>query len=412
MEGEAGERLFVTKIPPHITREDVSAYFGQFGSTTDVYLPFVPGRAGHKGIAFISYADPQAAQMAISHGRHEINGQEVVVDVAAPKGGGKGGKGGKGGGKGGFAGGRPTAAQAFGNAPIVGPSSAPALQQSKWDQGPPQQFAAQSQGYSSQASAEASGDRLFVTKVPPSLTRDHLQEYFSAFGELTDVYMPMVPGQGTHKGIAFISFADSSSLQMALSFSPHEIEGCPIVVDVATPRNAQTSRTPGHFAAPEFPPAAPAMAVQQPMNMNMSMHPYAAPRMGNGMAAQQPPGAPAGGGFARNNTGTPVLGRLFLTRVALDVSKVDLQTYFQQFGQLEDLFVPSGGKGIAFVSYKDSAVAQQVLQQREHVIKPGSTVMVDQAMDRPPLGGGGGKGFSRGPWGFSGGGGGQRYTPY
>jgi len=29
-------------------RQDVAAHFQQFGTTTDVYLPFIPGRPGHK----------------------------------------------------------------------------------------------------------------------------------------------------------------------------------------------------------------------------------------------------------------------------------------------------------------------------------------------------------------------------
>ncbi|CAE7807851.1 dazap1, partial [Symbiodinium sp. CCMP2456] len=34
------------------------------------------------------------------------------------------------------------------------------------------------------------GDRLFVTKVPSTLNRDHMEKHFSQFGELTDCYMP------------------------------------------------------------------------------------------------------------------------------------------------------------------------------------------------------------------------------
>jgi hypothetical protein len=34
-----------SKTPPF---QDVEAHFQQFGSTTDVYLPFIPGRPGHK----------------------------------------------------------------------------------------------------------------------------------------------------------------------------------------------------------------------------------------------------------------------------------------------------------------------------------------------------------------------------
>merc|ERR1719401_1684712 len=74
------------------------------------------------------------------------------------------------------------------------------------------------------------------------------------------------------------------------------------------------------------------------------------------------------------------------------MTKVDLQLYFQQYGQLDDVYIPTGGKGIAFISFRDSVVSQRVLQAQQHFVKPGKAVLVDQAIDRPPLGGKGGKG--------------------
>jgi len=54
--------------------------------------------------------------------------------------------------------------------------------------------------------------------------------------------------------------------------------------------------------------------------------------------------------------------RVFVTRIAETLTKEDLQAYFQQFGELTDIFVPlknpmnqydDSHKGIAFVSFKD-----------------------------------------------------------
>ncbi|CAE7807841.1 unnamed protein product [Symbiodinium sp. CCMP2456] len=60
---------------------------------------------------------------------------------------------------------------------------------------------------------------------------------------------------------------------------------------------------------------------------------------------------------------------------------MDLEAYFGQFGELADVYVH--GKGIAFVSLKDPMVAQQILQNKEHFVKPDVSVLVDQALDRP-----------------------------
>lgn len=378
------DRLFITKVPQTLTREDIAAHFSRFGVTTDVYLPFIPGAPGHKGIAFVSFQDPASVQLAIANGPHEISGQEVVVDVAAPRGT------------------HPQAAGFLAPAPVV------QVQEVVQEQ--------------------ASGDRLFVTKVPPMLQREHMREHFAQFGELTDVYMPAVPGGHSHKGICFVSFADPTSLQIALSHSPHEINGSQVVVDVAAPRGPvpRGGAVPGGgggcgggFGG--------GFAGHQGYSMGGGMHvsmPSASPAWGGGHMVSHMGGHLGGGvqmggmggigmavaGFAQNaappamssNTGIPVAGRLFVTRVAPDMTKADLQLYFGQFGELQDVYIPSGGKGIAFVSYIEAAVAQHVLQSQQHFVKPGKAVLVDQALDRPPLlgkGGGNAVAFGGGAYG-------------
>eukprot|EP00931_Biecheleriopsis_adriatica_P017870 TRINITY_DN12671_c0_g1_i1.p1 TRINITY_DN12671_c0_g1~~TRINITY_DN12671_c0_g1_i1.p1 ORF type:complete len:390 (-),score=78.34 TRINITY_DN12671_c0_g1_i1:61-1176(-) len=334
----SGERLFVTKIPPQASQEDVAAHFSQFGTTTDVYLPAARDRQGHKGIAFISFGEPAAAQLAISNGPHIMGGQEVVVDIAAPR----------------------------------GEKVAPSF------------VAAGGAGQHAAASAPNGGaDRLFVTKVPPQMNREHLERHFVQFGELTDVYMPAVPGSGTHKGIAFISFTDSRAAQLALQQPSHEIDGIPIVVDAAAPRGAP-SQGKGGFGNQAY--GAPAYGGKGGWGGNGGGG-------GGGNYPSYPPPPLANGGGA-------VPGRLFLTKVPQEVTKADLEAYFLQYGELDDVFVPGNGKGIAFVSLKDASLVHHVLQQKEHFVKAGVSVLVDQAMDRPGTGGKGGKDRKGGKGGF------------
>eukprot|EP00439_Symbiodinium_sp_Y106_P008052 s489_g1.t1 len=313
-QGDSENRLFVTKIAPFNTQQDVAQHFQQFGITTDVYLPSVPGRPGHKGIAFVSFQDPTAVQLAMSSGPHVINGNEVVVDIAAPRAGGKGE---------GHASHQPSHNQA---------------------------------GAAGLASSQANnGDRLFVTKVPSTLNRDHMEKHFSQFGELTDCYMPSVPGSGTHKGICFVSYVDPTSVQTALAQESHEIDGCTVVVDVAAPRGSTAPGGKGGVQQVSTAGALPGFMATQ---------------------ITQPVQTPVAAG-----AGAPVPGRLFLTKVPSEVTKMDLEVYFGQFGELADVYVH--GKGIAFVSLKDPMVAQQILQNKEHFIKPDVSVLVDQALDRP-----------------------------
>lgn len=69
--------------------------------------------------------------------------------------------------------------------------------------------------------------------------------------------------------------------------------------------------------------------------------------------------------------------------------------YFGQYGELDDLFIPSGGKLIAFVGFKDALAAAVALQVQIHEVKEGCTVCVDAAMERPPLGSAKGQGKFR-----------------
>merc|ERR550514_6147 len=77
-------------------------------------------------------------------------------------------------------------------------------------------------------------------------------------------------------------------------------------------------------------------------------------------------GAATNGGGLVGSIGGGIPGRCFVTGVPADFTATDFQLYFQQYGDIADVFVPSGGKGIAYVSFADPQVAQSVIEQREH----------------------------------------------
>lgn len=216
----------------------------------------------------------------------------------------------------------------------------------------PQQVGNQLQMYGATASqyqpaAVLGENRLFVSRVPLTVSKEDLRVHFFQFGAITDVYIPAPPGSPGHKGICFISYVDISSMQRALAQQSHVVNGELISVE---------------YAAPRAPP---------PQTVTASIS--------NG-------------------------SRLFLTKLTPDIGRADLQSYFSQFGELVDCYVPPGNKGIAFVSYRDPNVAQAVLSSPQHQIKPGQVILVTQAYDRPPQGafkgGPKGGGFVVGPNGI------------
>jgi len=62
--------------------------------------------------------------------------------------------------------------------------------------------------------------------------------------------------------------------------------------------------------------------------------------------------------------------------------------YFTQFGELQDCYVPDATvpgmphKGIAFVSFLNPRIADEVLRRESYEVKPGQFVVVDKANAR------------------------------
>lgn len=92
----------------------------------------------------------------------------------------------------------------------------------------------------------------------------------------------------------------------------------------------------------------------------------------------------------------PLFGaQVFVTRLAEQVTKDDLRTYFEQFGELTDLFVPlrNGGpgpdgkerhKGIAFLSFRDYEPFVEVLSREKYsaLVFCGVVFLCESAMFR------------------------------
>lgn len=326
-------RIFVTNVPANATKDDVVAYFTQFGGISDVYLPRVFGTMQHKGIAYITFEHVESKESALHHPDHRILGEQVLVQMCLPKGAGKGAM----------------------------PGTTP------------------------------SADRIFITKIPQDTTQDDVQAYFAQFGDWTDVYMPKGNFTAGHKGVCFISYTNPMSVTQVLQTQPHTIGGQVVVVDVAAPRKGDGK---GSIDAGIGKGIVPALlpAFQQ-------AHGFAAqPAPTQAAFLQQQPAALT---FAppAARSGPQVPGRLFLTKVAPTVSTEDLRSYFQQFGALNDVFIPSGGKCIAFVGYDDSTIASAVACMGSHEVSPGVFVNADVAVDRPALGS---KGQGKAP----------RFSPY
>ncbi|CAN5227121.1 hypothetical protein BH09PAT2_BH09PAT2_03630 [soil metagenome] len=79
-------------------------------------------------------------------------------------------------------------------------------------------------------------NKLFIGSLPWSVNNDSLRELFSQYGEITEAIVITDRATGRSKGFGFVTFTTAEAAQAAIEMDKREVEGRPIVVNVAKPR--------------------------------------------------------------------------------------------------------------------------------------------------------------------------------
>jgi len=80
------KKLYVGNLPWSATEEQVRSIFSEYGTLTDVALITDRMTGRSKGIAFVTFETEEEAQAAISAlNGHELDGREIMVNVARPR---------------------------------------------------------------------------------------------------------------------------------------------------------------------------------------------------------------------------------------------------------------------------------------------------------------------------------------
>ena len=151
--------------------------------------------------------------------------------------------------------------------------------------------------------------RVFVARVPPTVTDAEFRAHFEAFGAVTDAYMPRDAVKGGHRGIGFVTFASPSSVDAVVS-TPHRLGGADVAVDRATPKerdrggglaalvaaSAGSAAWSGGWAPP--PPPAAARAAQGWGALPPPLPPPAQPRLPSHLGYAYGGASPDSFGFA------------------------------------------------------------------------------------------------------------------
>ncbi|MEW5311245.1 MAG: hypothetical protein WDW38_002977 [Sanguina aurantia] len=78
--------------------------------------------------------------------------------------------------------------------------------------------------------------RVFIARIPPSVTELQFRSYFEAFGKLQDAYMPRDHSKQGFRGIGFVTYASADSVEKVMAVK-HWMNGHEVAIDRATPKD-------------------------------------------------------------------------------------------------------------------------------------------------------------------------------
>jgi RNA recognition motif-containing protein len=359
-------RLFVTKVPRDSNDGELIRYFGNFGELADVHLPKIPGQPGHKGIAFVSYKDPDCAKAVLHMSPHSIRGNIMIVDVATP-------------------------AQPSGKG----------AQKSSWDSWGHDQWGAKGD----QWGASTKGDHwgASTTKGGSDYSEYWNKPASRSISETsTEASMSRSGSNGSESGDDFWDSLFESVLGGGQTEQPRKES-----MDYYSTVDSNEGWTP---------------ATHQNSNSSSWSSDWS---LGGGKMNSKG-GASKGGALERTDSwGVPVgkgphstpygssIGvsnhlksvdaegrkveyaeegtKIFVTKIPSSINREHIFAYFNQFGDLADCYVPAHPtgkfvhKGIAFITFRDAKHVDEVLARQQYEITPGTFIVVDKAKSRPAL---------------------------
>ncbi|CAA6664954.1 unnamed protein product [Spirodela intermedia] len=293
-------KLVVLGIPWDVETEGLRQYMSKFGELDDCIVMKERSTGRSRGFGYVTFASAEDAKKALES-EHVLGNRTLEVKIATPK-------------------------------------------------------------EEMMSSASKKATRIFVARIPPSVTESTFQNYFATYGEITDVYMPKDQGSKGHRGIGFITFESSDSVD-ALMADTHELGGSTVVVDRATPRQPTRFPQGGYGAYNAYMSAATRYAA------------LGAPTL------YDHPG-PAFGIFCFTEPNRASSKKIFVGRLPQEATVEDLREYFSRFGHIIDVYVPkdpkkTGHRGFGFVTFAEEGVADRV-SRRTHEIH-GQEVVIDSA---------------------------------
>lgn len=353
-------KLVVLGIPWDVDTEGLRQFMSKYGELSDVIVMKDRTTGRSRGFGYVTFATTESAEKALGSS-HFLNGRMLDVKVATPK-------------------------------EVMQPPALPA--------------------------GGKKSSRIFVARVPLTVTDEMFRSYFEKYGPISDIYMPKDKGSQSHRGIGFVTYEHPESVDKAMS-ETHQLGGATIALDRATPKEGggksaeklgslpygvfnsylNAAARLGFFGMPPFFPGdyhgyglpseigggggqgnafgagntRPSMSLGKGA-MGLSEHSTDASAYSN--KSTYAPSLSLGGGSK------PTGRKIFVGRIPIEVTVDEVRAYFSKFGPLLDVYLPKDKektthRGFGFVTFAEESSVEQVVA-RTHELR-GQMLAIDQA---------------------------------
>jgi len=195
-------------------------------------------------------------------------------------------------------------------------------------------------------------DRVYVTNVTDQIDDESLREYFSHFGTVRDVYIPVDRATGQTRPFAFVKMSSPEEVAAILVYPSHDIgEGQTVNVAAAAPRPGGVP--PGgvgkgaHEASPH--------SVLETLQKHIAF--TAARDEGYYRIAQaRAPNVPES-----HKQGVSGIHRLFVAGIPDGLNADMMRGHFARHGEILDIYIPPNKADIAFITFSSDAELQDAL---------------------------------------------------
>lgn len=177
-------KIFVGGLSWDTTRENLYNYFIRFGDIADCVLMYDPQTQRSRGFGFVTFTDPMSVIDVLTHNEHILDNKLIDPKAAVPRG------------------------------PL------PILSSNKTNK----------------------STKIFVGGIG-QCTEDDLHNYFSMFGNVTDVTIMMDKLTGRPRGFAFVGFTYYNAVETTSSIRYHNINGKMVEVKKAQPREVKVEHS-------------------------------------------------------------------------------------------------------------------------------------------------------------------------